>query len=135
MYDILSLINSTLLTADMILNFYPASSLETVIREPTLYKLLSFRVLNLITIFRSLGHLSKESGEVRGLCKLFVTSFFYGEGLLVPRPTPKLEDLPVLSVRNCLFSIFEANLHSRRPFLAMLWGQGPHLTWTATLVA
>jgi hypothetical protein len=95
MYDILSLTNSTLLTADTILlctkNLYlfhdshslfhrkmcilpqvrchrppiwpalpleltyVASSPETVIREPTLYKLLTFLVPNLISIFRSLG--------------------------------------------------------------------------------
>jgi hypothetical protein len=69
-------------------------------------------------IFRSLGRLSKESVQVRGLCKLFVTGFFfYGEGLLTPRPTPKLEDHPLLSVRGCLFNIFVATLHSWRPFL------------------
>jgi hypothetical protein len=86
MYDILSLTNSTLLTADMILyvqktlypihgshcpfhrkmcipllvrchcpptksNLYLNSSLETVIREPTLYKLLMFHVPNLVSIF------------------------------------------------------------------------------------
>jgi hypothetical protein len=30
--------------------------------------------------FRSLGRLSKESVQVRGLCKLFVSGFFYGKG-------------------------------------------------------
>jgi hypothetical protein len=35
---------------------------------------------------------------------------FYGEGLLDPRPTPKLEDHPLLFVRGCLFNIFAANL-------------------------
>jgi hypothetical protein len=37
--------------------------------------------------------------------------------LLAPRPTPKMEDHPLLSVRGCLFNIFAANLHSWRPFL------------------
>jgi hypothetical protein len=32
--------------------------------------------------------------------RFFVTSLFYGEGLLAPRPTPKLEDYPFLSVEN-----------------------------------
>jgi hypothetical protein len=36
--------------------------------------------------------------------------FFYGEGLLVPRPTPKLEDHPLAFVHGCLFNIFAANL-------------------------
>jgi len=37
---------------------------------------------------------------------------FFGEELLVPHPTPKLEDHP-LSVRDCLFNIFAALLHIR----------------------
>jgi hypothetical protein len=47
-------------------NLHLASSLETVIREPTLYKLLTFHSLNLISVFRLLGHLSKESVQVQG---------------------------------------------------------------------
>jgi hypothetical protein len=42
---------------------------------------------------------------------------FYGEELLAPRPTPKLEDHPLSAVRNCLFNVFAATLHIRRPFL------------------
>jgi hypothetical protein len=38
-------------------------------------------------------------------------SRFYGEKLFAPRPTPKLEDHPLSSVRDCLFDIFEATLH------------------------
>jgi hypothetical protein len=96
---------------------YLASSLETVFREPALYKLLTFQVPNLISIFHSLGRLSKESVQVRGSLEIFVTSFFYGAGLLTPRPTPKLEDHPLLSVRDCLFNTFAANLYRWRPFL------------------
>jgi hypothetical protein len=48
---------------------------------------------------------------------LLLIFYFYGEGLLPPRPTPKLEDHPLLSVRDCLFNIFAANLHSWRLFL------------------
>ena len=36
---------------------------------------------------------------------------FYGEELLVPRPTPKMEDHPLSAVRECLFNIFPATLH------------------------
>jgi hypothetical protein len=94
-------------------NLYLASSLETVIKEPALYKLLTFHVPNLISIFRSLGRLSKEPVQVRGSCKFI----FYSEGFLASRPTPKLEDYPMLSVCNCLFNISAANLNSCRPFL------------------
>ena len=36
---------------------------------------------------------------------------FYGEELLAPRPTPKLEDYPLSTVHDCLFNIFAASLH------------------------
>jgi hypothetical protein len=36
---------------------------------------------------------------------------FYGEELLAPRPTTKLEDHPLSAVRDCLFNIFAATLH------------------------
>jgi hypothetical protein len=39
---------------------------------------------------------------------------FYGEELLAPRPTPKLEDHPLSDVRNCLFNIFAAALQNWR---------------------
>ena len=41
---------------------------------------------------------------------------FYGEELLAPRPTPKLEDHPLSAVRDCLFNIFAATLHIGGPF-------------------
>jgi hypothetical protein len=75
-------------------NLYLASSLETVFGDPALYKLLTFQVPNLVSVFHSLGRLSKESVQVRGSLEVFVPSFFYGEGLLTPRPTPKLVDIP-----------------------------------------
>jgi hypothetical protein len=52
-----------------------------------------------------------ESAQIRN------KFIFYGEGLLAPRPTPKLEDHPLLSVRDCLFNAFAANLQSWRPSL------------------
>ena len=38
------------------------------------------------------------------------TLYSYRKGLLAPRPTPKLEDHPTSSVRDCLFNIFAATL-------------------------
>jgi hypothetical protein len=40
---------------------------------------------------------------------------FYGEELLAPRPTPKLEDHLLSAVRDCLFNIFAATLRIWRP--------------------
>jgi hypothetical protein len=37
---------------------------------------------------------------------------FYGEELLAPRPTLKLEDHPLSVVRDCLFNIFAATLRN-----------------------
>jgi len=36
----------------------------------------------------------------------------YGEELSTPRPTSKLEDHPLSVVRDCLFDIFAATLHT-----------------------
>jgi len=36
---------------------------------------------------------------------------FYGEELLAPCPTPKLEDCPLSAIRDCLFNIFAPILH------------------------
>jgi hypothetical protein len=83
-------------------------------------------------ILFGLGQLSKEYDQVRGFLWSFVTS---GE-MLAPRWTPKLEGHPLSAVRDCLFNIFAATLHTWRApppsatwERAMLWWQGTHLTW------
>jgi len=43
-------------------------------------------------------------------CECFLTYVFYREGLLAPRPTPKLEDHTSSAVRDCLFNLFAATL-------------------------
>ena len=42
---------------------------------------------------------------------------FYGEKLLAPRPTRKLEDHPLSAVRDRLCNVFAATLHMWRPFI------------------
>ena len=42
---------------------------------------------------------------------------FYGEELLTPRPTGKLEDHPLLAALDCLFTILTATLHIWRASL------------------
>ena len=66
-----------------------------------------------IYIANCTSYRTKVSVQVRGLTgKYFVTRYvFYGEELLAPRPTPKLGDHPLSSVRDCLFNIFAATLH------------------------
>jgi hypothetical protein len=78
---------------------------------------------------------------IQGICPgpRLLTNFhnkiiFYGEELLASHATPKLEDHPLSSVRNCLFNIFAATLHIWRASppsatwgRAMPWWQGTHL--------
>ena len=45
------------------------------------------------------------------VCIFRTMTRFYGEELLTPRPTPKLEDHPLSATRDCLFNIFAATIH------------------------
>jgi hypothetical protein len=138
MYNNLSLTNSTLLTADVILlstkkpvpkswfsshfsqknvyspagsvpppphltsctpsksNLYFETSSATVLSEPALYRLLTFDVPNLISIFFRLGRLSKESVQVRGFLWSFVTSLFLGQGVVSPMANPQAWGPPLV---------------------------------------
>jgi hypothetical protein len=62
-------------------------------------------------LFRCLGR-TKVSVQVRRfVCEYFVKIIrFHREELLAPRPTPKLEDHTLSTVRDCLFNMFAANL-------------------------
>jgi hypothetical protein len=52
-------------------------SSATALSDPALYILLTLQVPNLMTIFFRLGRLSKESVQVRGFFRIFVTSLFF----------------------------------------------------------
>jgi hypothetical protein len=66
-------------------------------------------------------------------CEYYIR--FYGEDLLAPRPTPKLEDHPLSAVRDCLFNLFAATLHiGARSSIRNLRTRhavvtGTHLSW------
>jgi hypothetical protein len=56
--------------------------------------------------FLSLGSYQRIDPCPR-LCRLFRNIIiFYGEALLAPRPTPKLEDYPLSAARDYLFIVF-----------------------------
>jgi hypothetical protein len=102
-------------------NLYLDSSVETVIRERALYKLLTFHNSNLISVFHRLGCLSRESVQVRGSFMTFVTIFFTVKGckpdtqppqaggpllvvcprLLIHSCSPLLEAVPSSTTRVC----------------------------------
>ena len=66
-------------------------------------------------------------------------TFFYGDGLLAIRPTPKLDDHPLSAVHDCLFNLFAATLHIEgRSSIRNLRTRhavvtGTHYTWDRTL--
>jgi hypothetical protein len=63
----------------------------------------------------SLPHSQEPEKTGSRLCVVFRNMvIFYGEALLAPRLTPKLEDHPLSAVPDCIFA---ATLHIRRPFL------------------
>jgi hypothetical protein len=70
-------------------NLYLVSSLETVIKEPALYKLLTFHNPNLISILRSLGRLCKESVQARGSFRIFVTNLLFMVKAFLPHSQPQ----------------------------------------------
>jgi len=94
-----------------------ASSIQSIPPHPifcrsTLYRLLTFHIPNLTSLFRCLVR-RKVSVQVRGLPWLFRNMIrFYGEELLALRPNSKLEDHLLSAVRGCLFNIFVATLRS-----------------------
>ena len=55
-------------------------------------------------------HMSSPSPEQASRMWVFLNKVFYREGLLAPRPTPKLEDHPSLALCDCLFHLFVATL-------------------------
>jgi hypothetical protein len=61
-----------------------------------------------MSIFRSLSPLRRESVQVRGSGKCFVTFPFYGEVFLVHARSRCRGCKPLLAVRGCLFNIFPA---------------------------
>jgi hypothetical protein len=84
--------------------------------------------------------------DVRLLMNFLNKLIFYGEELLAPRLSPKLEDHPLSAVRDCLFNIFAATFHIWRPsppyatWGRAMWWQGTHLTcliswWLENLAA
>jgi hypothetical protein len=69
---------------------------------------------NHTSTFFSWGRFSKESFRI-GLFVTFRNKFIvYGEELLAPRPTTKLENQPMSAVRDCLFNIYAATLRNLR---------------------
>jgi hypothetical protein len=50
-----------------------------------------------------------HSNHISSTSWSFVAQYYFGDGLLILRSTPRREDHPLLPVRDCLFNIFIAN--------------------------
>jgi hypothetical protein len=71
-----------------------------------------FHVPNLMTIFRHLGCLSKESDQVQGCLWFFIQACLYGEELLAPCPTPSWKTTPFR------LSVAAYSIYLKSPFIA-----------------
>jgi hypothetical protein len=85
-------------------NLYFDIYFATVMSEPALYRLLTFHMPNLISIFLSLGRLSKESVEVRDPLWHFVTQLCFTMRSCYPTPNsqaggPSLVGCPRLIIQ------------------------------------
>jgi hypothetical protein len=117
-------------------NLYLDSSPEVVIREPALYKLLTFHNPNLMSICSRLGRLSKGSVQVRGFVKFFVTNSFFTVKGCEPhaqppsrRTTPCRLSAAAYSVYSQLTSIAGGHPSVRDPRTCHAVVTGTHLTW------
>jgi hypothetical protein len=95
-------------------NFYLANSLAAAVSEPPLYRLLTLQVPNLMSLSPYFGRtkVSLSPGPRLWLWMFGDNIRLYGEELLAPRSTPKLEDHTLSAACDCLFNIFAATLHT-----------------------
>jgi hypothetical protein len=121
-------------------NLYLANSLVAVVRELDLYGLSSIPCTEPRVPFPLLTLYQRFSPGLRHLFIFCNYASFYGEELLAPRPTPKLEDHPFSAVRDCLFNIFAATLHiAGRSSISNLRTchvvvTGAHLSWLLIII-
>jgi hypothetical protein len=80
-----------------------------------LYKVLTFHNPNLISIFRHLGHLSKESVQVQGLYELFITCLFFMVKGCLPHAQP-----PSWRTAPCRLSAVAYSIYSQLPSIASI---------------
>ena len=86
-------------------NLHLGDSLETAVSDPYIPSTKSHAPFPLFRSYQS------NSLGLRHMYRFRNKADFYGEELLAPRPTPKLEVHPLSAVRDCLFNIFAATLH------------------------
>jgi hypothetical protein len=83
---------------------------DTVTREPALNKLLTFQVPSLMTLFRRLCRLSKESVQARASCLCFVAGLFFMVTCCYPHAQP-----PSWSTAPCQLSAAAYSMYPQLP--------------------
>jgi len=92
-------------------NLNLANSQAAAVSEPTLYRILTFHVPNLMSLLHCLRR-TKVSVQAQSTCICFVTRpVFKVRNCWHLAQPPKLEDHPLSALRDCLFNIFAATLH------------------------
>jgi hypothetical protein len=86
------------------------SNLDLAIFLATVASDLTFHVWKLFSLFRCLG-CTKGSVQARGICSSFVIRRGF-RARISTSPNSHLEDHPLSVVRDCLFNIFAAILHT-----------------------
>jgi hypothetical protein len=100
-------------------NLYFDSSFSAVSSEPAPIQTSNIPCLKSHVLIPSLMLFVQGIRPSPRLIFMFRNRFiFYGEGLLLPRPTRKLEDHPLSFVRGCLFNVFQV----RGSFLCFVTG-------------
>ena len=89
-------------------NQYIVNSLATVLSEPDLYRLLTFHMKNLMSLFHCL-HIPQDQPMSGALWNRSQHGNFL---FFAPCPTLKLENHPLSVVCDCLFNTFTATLHT-----------------------
>jgi len=102
-------------------NLYLANSLVAALSDPALYRLLTFHVPNLKSLFRCLGR-TKGSTQVRGKCSCFETMPVFTVRIChhLAQPLCRLSTI-AYSIYSQLLTILEAVPPSATCGSAMLW--------------
>jgi hypothetical protein len=103
--------SSTRLSAIVQPVLFPQGHLLAYSMEKSPNRFLTFQVPNPMFLFRCLDR-TGVSVQIRGSCKNFVTGYLFTVRSCYHLAQTKLEDHPLSTVRDCLFNIFAATLHT-----------------------
>ena len=110
------LISSSHLCTPTKSNLYLANSLAAAVSEPDLYRLLTFHIPNLMSLFHCVGR-TKESVQFRGLGKYSVIWYFFRGGVVTISPNPQAGGLILVGCPRLHIQYIRSHHPYWRPFL------------------